>query len=271
LRKRRQRKKEKEEKLKNEIKEQGIDENTVSKNESEEYKKYKFSIPLPNKENYKEIASQRFQGVLDLNNETDGWEELTKFEKKGFKAYKKHDEKSNIFYIKAVGIIRCSANTLLEWLYDPISLPETDPMFKKGDIVEEFDKDHMIYYGQWSLPWPMWHRDFIFSWNKTWTKEGIGIGAAISVVHPKYPEGEGVSKGHVRGEIIETGVVVKDLGKPEDLKSEFCYIVCVNPRGWIPNFLINIVAADQALNIHRTIKYWKKNEDKDPKAPTLPN
>jgi len=154
---------------------------------------------------------------------------------------------------------------------DPKNIPDTDPMYKKRHIVEEFDKDNMIFYGQWSLPWPMWHRDFCYIWSKSWTKEGLGIGAAVSVNHPKYLEGEGDCKGHVRGEIIETGVVVRDLGKPEDLKSEFSYIVCVNPRGWIPNFLINIVASDQALNVSRTIKYWNEKEDKDPKAPKLPN
>jgi len=170
------------------------------------------------------------------------------------KAFKKHDEKTNIFYIKASGEVNCSANTLLDWLYNVDNIAETDPMYKKGEIVEKFDDDNIIFYGQWSAPWPIWHRDFVYLWSKNWTKDGCGIGAGISVLHSGFVEGEGKCKGHVRAEIVETGFVVKDLGKPQDKKSEFSYIVCINPRGWIPNFIVNIVASDQALNVYSTIK-----------------
>ena len=203
-------------------------------------------------------------------NESKDWEEIPKFDSKGIKAYKKVDEKSNIFYIKAVATnIKCCANNLLEWLYNPENTPETDPMFKSGEIAEKFDDDNMIYYAQYTVPWPMSHRDFVYLYSKGWTKEKLGIMCAVSVIHDAYPEGEGKSKGHVRGEIVETGCIVKDLGKPEDKKSEFTYIVCVNPRGWIPNFIINSVAGDQALNVHRAEKYWNKHEDKNPKVPIL--
>jgi hypothetical protein len=158
---------------------------------------------------------------LKLSN-TDDWEEISKFEKKGIKAYKKIDDASNILYIKSVGIINSEIKKVYEWVFDPKTIPDTDPMFKSGEIVEQFDEDSMIYFGQWSLPWPMWHRDFIYLWSKEF-KDGIGIMSAGSIIHPKFPEGEGKSKSHVRGEIIETGFIFKTVGKPEDNKYFFFF------------------------------------------------
>ena len=69
----------------------------------------------------------------------------------------------------------------------------------------------------------MWHRDFIYLWSKGWTKDGIGVMSAGSVIHPKFPEGEGKCKSHVRGEIIETGCILKTIGKPEENRFFFYF------------------------------------------------
>ena len=71
---------------------------------------------------------------------------------------------------------------------------------------------------------------------------------------------------------METGCVIRDIGNPEDLKSEYIYVVCINPRGWIPTFIVNMVAAEQALNCVRVKEHFleEDNKDTDPKAPPLP-
>ena len=109
--KRRQKKKEKEEQLKKKALEKGIDENEIAKHDNQEFHKFKFSLPLPTKENYKEVSSKRFEGLLKQNDSND-WEEISKFEKKGIRAFKKVDEASSIFYIKSVGEINCEIKKL---------------------------------------------------------------------------------------------------------------------------------------------------------------
>lgn len=68
-----------------------------------------------------------------------------------------------------------------------------------------------------------------------------GVCCAQSILHPEYKEGEGECEGFVRGELVETGMVIKDVGAYDDKKCTMIYMVCVNPRGWIPAMVRNLI------------------------------
>jgi len=249
--------------------EENITEETIKNNQTEDSAKYRFSIPCPTKESLQPIVDKKLEDLFKIANSDEGWEPINKGADKGIKAFKKTDPKSPIVMIKSTAELRCSANTLLNWCYNTDNVPLADPMYKGGEDVEIFDENNKIFHGKWGAPWPASPRDFVYTWSKKWRNDGYGLATAISILHPNYDEGKGSCKGYVRGELIETGFVLKDIGKPEDKKSLFTYILCINPRGWIPTSIVNMVAGDQALNCVRMKDYWDKNEDTDPKPPPI--
>jgi len=230
-----------------------------------------YSIPIPEPHELEEITLKRTQNLLDNVLDFEGWDASTIGADKGIQTYFKYMNDSPIVYMKAVAPeIPCSANTLLNWMYSPASTKEMDQMFLGEKLVHKYDDDNIINYVKYSTPWPLWPRDFVYLWTKRWTKEGYGIACALSVIHPEFQEGVGECQGFVRGELVETGMVVKDLGDPSDKKSSLTYVVCCNPRGWIPSMVVNSVAGNQAMNCIRIKERFEKVGDTDPRPPPLP-
>jgi len=91
------------------------------------------------------------------------------------------------------------------------------------------------------------NREFIFLENRTYSEQD-GYAVACITVPYDYP----VVNGFVRGEMLPSGWVVKEI---EPSVCEVTYIAQVDPKGWIPPFIVNWVATDAlaALTKIRTI------------------
>jgi len=91
------------------------------------------------------------------------------------------------------------------------------------------------------------NREFIFLENRTYSEQDGYVVACITVPYD-YP----VVIGFVRGEMLPSGWVVKEI---EPNVCEVTYIAQVDPKGWIPPFIVNWVATDAlaALTKIRTI------------------
>lgn len=121
----------------------------------------------------------------------------------------------------------------------------------------------LICWARFKLPFPFYPRDFVYAAGLEWIeteKDGlVGINWAYSLVDSRAPEVDGVVRKlfcyyyyfdvahqnqyhQVRAEILESGYIIQDL------KNGTCmldYIVQANPRGWIPLWVVNMVATDQ--------------------------
>ncbi len=77
--------------------------------------------------------------------------------------------------------------------------------------------------------------------------DGTYVTAAKSLVTAEC----GPESYHVRGEIRASGYVVEPHGvkdQPAGSHSKVTYVVQTNPGGWLPAWVVNIVAASQAYN-----------------------
>jgi len=144
-------------------------------------------------------------------------------------------------------------------------------LFKTGEVAEKISEDKYVYYIQINLPWPLAPRDMIQFHARKWTKEGYGLISKWSVHLDQYEEGKGKCADHVRAEVIDSGFVIKDVGKPEDKKCQLTFHGKLNPRGWIPIWAVNLMCSHFATNMMTIKQYWSEHEDTDPKAPPIPN
>jgi len=153
------------------------------------------------------------------------------------------DPNSPIYIFKGVGEVPASVRDVERAIRDPQNMRIIDPMCKITETVTTFDKNHHIYYAQFKLPSPVWHRDFVW-WSVEYNlPSGAYVTVGKSIVCSDKPE----TKDHVRGEIRASGYVVEPIEGKEDA-CKVTYIVQTDPRGWLPAWAVNIVAASQAYN-----------------------
>jgi hypothetical protein len=76
-------------------------------------------------------------------------------------------------------------------------------------------------------------------------KSALVLGESIE--HPDHPEKKGMLD-YVRGKIFSSGYHVKANG---DRSCFVTYLVSVDPQGWLPPMITNLIAADQAENVKR--------------------
>jgi len=83
--------------------------------------------------------------------------------------------------------------------------------------------------------------------------------AGSSVLLDKHPQ----VKGCVRGEVQSSGYIC--IPNADNKTCKLTYLVQVDPKGWLPVWLVNLVAADQAMNVLR-LKILFESENKTSKS-----
>jgi len=216
--------------------------------------------------NYKDDDENKINKILTLASldiENSEWKLQKEIE--GTPVYLQKPEGEKLYLIRgdATGL-KINSTRLYEWLFPSTSLSDCDEMHIKGTAVdvEEFDSTHVICYGVWKMYWPLWNRDFVwYQLGKLNVDDkGTHVIVSRSVDHQKYPE----QKGIVRGEILETGYIIRPNASDPRNKSDLSYVVQVDPRGYIPSWAVNMVAADQAKNVLRVKKYFEVNQAPPP-------
>ena len=173
--------------------------------------------------------------------------------KKDIRIAKLVQDDSPFVLIRANGFVDASPDQVFDWVKGLDNLATVDPMFKEetGETLETFSEGLHVYYGVWQMPIFCTNRDFVYLEHDTTLPNNEGrLIVSRSVLHDSKPE----AKGLVRGDIMDTGYVIRK----EKEGTRLSYIVCANPRGWLPVSVVNLVAADQALNVQRVIEHFRK-------------
>lgn len=133
------------------------------------------------------------------------------------------------------------------------SISKVDSMFVEAAVLERFavaaPAKVQLEWAAFKVP-PLRNRDFVWLEHatKTTTADGrpVFISVCSSVDSAKYPAVEGF----VRGWLVSTGYVFVGpaAGAPADEKDVWTlnYVVQVDPRGYVPPFIVNLVCMDQA-------------------------
>ena len=158
-----------------------------------------------------------------------------------------------------------------------------DPMFRDGQVLYRIPKawtrykpgkEHTaenvnlpFYSVKWmciALPFPLNWRDFVFCELTTVTPDGYGVSLAVSLpwVTAKV---KSLEQSHqlVRGNLVMSGYVWRDAPGSDPKKpmgdghmmSEITYILQAEPKGILPEWVVNLTAAEQGMNCLRVVAY----------------
>lgn len=199
---------------------------------------------------YVKQAQECFAHLQKEGLSDEGW--TSSGEKDGIKVYYKDLPDSAIRHFKGVGIVKATAEVLRLHLVQLDLRKHWDPMFIEGAYKVGVTKEIRVVYYAFSAPWPVSARDFICIAGESIDDSGIVVSAVKSIKRDDVPEKEG----RVRGTLGPTGFVIKPIendseGRPQCLVS---YCVHIDPSGWIPTWVVNLVNFDQPLVINKLSK-----------------
>jgi len=143
------------------------------------------------------------------------------------------------------------------------NIPQYDPFFVEGRVLERPAPGHEVSYSCYAPGLPLSKRDFVLV--EFHHKEGeTSVIVSFSVEHPGAPPVPGrvranmFASGYVfRPVLVGETVILPDnstrvVGEDEAGKFvEATYVVSLDPGGWVPTFVVNFVAGDEPLVMHR--------------------
>eukprot|EP01084_Bolivina_argentea_P086217 155841_1 len=158
---------------------------------------------------------------------------------------------------------KCGYNDLLKWE------KENDSMCTEFSCVKPIDIDHSIVYGSFNSGMFMVSpRDFCYmraryllqNYN---AKDGKIYDISCTLCYSidnKHPYYRASKDKHVRADLKYSGYLfIKDQADTSQSVTA-CYIIVIDPSGWIPKWMIKLMAAD--LNQGKIIMALRKNWSK---------
>jgi len=181
-------------------------------------------------------------------------------EKKNLKIYRLKDDSSPIHKVKGETTVNCTCKEMEEFLDDfQLAMPTADTMFAHGETLYS-SKNVNVQYAAFNMPgYPLVsNRDFIWLEYRDSidNNTGISVGFSTSEVE-KLKVDNSDKKGYVRAWIQESGYY---WTKMEGDTLKLTYIVQADVKGWLPVWVANLAAADQASNALRIRQYFNKKK-----------
>jgi len=190
--------------------------------------------------------------------DSDGWSHIKTVEEVEC-SYKKM-EGSPLVLVRGQGIIDSPMDEFLTWLGDPHCFSVTDPMVLEWKIVETLAPAHTILHTTAKMPPMITNRDFVWQGFDGLFSESprIGVSAVRSIEYEPIPP----IPGFVRAELAMSGYIVREVeGDPK--KCNLTYLIQADPKGWLPVWVVNLVAGDQAMNVVRIKRHFAEKAEED--------
>lgn len=198
-------------------------------------------------EHVERTGEQKISELLSLETVTEGWEDLGT--KDAVRSHRRRTE-SGLYYIRGVGDIDFPAETIFELTRDYSRKNQWDQMFMEGRVVRELTDHSRVLYELFSAPWPVTNRDFCYATYVRKEAEYIAsVGFSVEV--PSVPE----VKGAVRAHMEVGGFLFRRLSPTS---TRVTYLLFMDPRGSIPQMVINSTQKKQTQNVSKIRAFLQK-------------
>ncbi len=168
----------------------------------------------------------------------------------GIQVYSIAMQNTAIVKARAVAIINAPLAKIQRLVDNLPRRPQWVPYLKHSRIIEKISPAEHIEYSLFSAPWPASDRDFVYR-VKRWQQQiddQLQLSYRMhSVNHQSMP----LQSGLIRGEIFSS---VYRLTQISAGKTRVELIYHADPRGWLPNWIVNIIQRAFPYKMMRNLK-----------------
>jgi hypothetical protein len=200
----------------------------------------------PEYKEYSELAQSGWDHIVKEYEAEEGW--VFCKEEEGVTIHTKDQPDDPVRSVRGVGIIPASSEVLRLHLVQMDLRFHWDEMFLGAKYHLEVTPNIRVAYYSFKAPWPVNNRDFLTVAGETLTEDNLFVSAVNSIEREDFPEQEGF----VRAILRNSGFVVKPIENDENGKPrcKVTYVVSMNPMGWIPTWVVNMVNVAQPMCIN---------------------
>jgi len=196
------------------------------------------------------IAIVLFMQILTVqpvlaNGEGNKWK-LIKNENE-IRVYILENNSSDIVKAKARTIVNSPINKIKSMLDDISHRHEWIPYLKNSIALSEYKNNIRIEYSHFSAPWPASDRDFVYQIELMSKSNKQLVYKMHSTESSSMPE----NKNRIRAELYESIYTLTALNKETTVVD---LVFHADPKGWLPNWIINIVQRVLPYKILRNLK-----------------
>eukprot|EP01083_Nonionella_stella_P066150 174002_1 len=133
------------------------------------------------------------------------------------------------------------------------AIKKCDDMCIELGAVQRYDHDRCLVYSAYNAPVPkiIYPRDFCYLKSRKLypnyknTSHYLAVDVCYSV-DASFPGYTPLNKDRVRGHLFMAGLLFEKI---DNHTSRAYYIIKLDPKGWIPNWIVNLTAPTQGYNI----------------------
>ncbi len=177
------------------------------------------------------------------------WQKIK--DENGIQVYSIAVQESAIVKARAVAIINASLENIQQLVGNLSQRPQWVPYLKHSKIIEKISATEHIEYSLFSAPWPASNRDFVYRVQRSQQQFDNHLQLSYrmqSVNHATMP----LQPGLIRGEIFSS---VYRLTPISAAQTRVELIYHADPRGWLPNWIVNIIQRAFPFKMMRNLKW----------------
>lgn len=160
------------------------------------------------------------------------WEKIN--EKSNISVFSTEAPGSDILKIKTQTIIIANISDIQSILNNVKHRKNWVPYLKESSIIEDVSSTENIEYSLFSAPWPASDRELVYKITHISNNEGSSVYEMRSTQHIQKPENDS----RIRSDLMESTYILTALS---DNKTQVELIYHADPKGWLPNWIINII------------------------------
>jgi hypothetical protein len=192
--------------------------------------------------NFHEKGNEIIQDLLSIAKDKLDWIQIA--EKEEVIVYQKYYPSSNISVVKGEGIVNSPLQNIKQLLCNIENNKKWDPLFESGNTIMdlEHEKLSLVSYKTKSKL-TVWPREFFVLRSANTFSDGTFVTAGKSIEDYNYFKPD---QRCVLGNLIISGFLLTPI---DDFTTHVCYILHVDPCGWIPSGIVNDNIKLQPLGI----------------------
>jgi len=165
----------------------------------------------------------------------------------GIQVYTLDTPNSKIVKAKTIAVINAPLIKIKTILDDVDHRHEWIPFMVVSKALSEYENNKRIEYSHFYAPWPASDRDFVYDIELVESTKNKMVYKMKSIYSNLMP----VNQEKIRADLFET---VYTLTVLDDATTKVELIYHADPKGWIPNWIINIMQRVLPYKIMRNLK-----------------